>query len=197
MVTIIRMHRAAIISFFLLCACSQPTAAVDEEPLASAYRLQRFAIDPFEAPIGNSFSLADAKAKIIERFGEPIEQDSSKRPDRTSDEFYSLFTLQFDGVTFRVVEDQSGDHSWIEWTEITGNSHALKYGLHIGSKRSRVISLFQPAENLIDNNPMRLYTNGVQNPPNMAIWEGPVILVAISFDSEDRVTRITVNPSAL
>jgi hypothetical protein len=44
---------------------------------------------------------------------------------------------------------------------------------------------------------MRLYTNGVQNPPNMDIWEGPVILVAISFDLEDRVTRITVNPSAL
>jgi hypothetical protein len=141
--------------------------------------------------------LVGARDKLLQQFGTPLKEESSKRPDRTSNEFYSLFTLQFDGVTFRVVEDQSGDHSWIEWTEITGNSHALKYGLHIGSKRSQVISLFQPAENLIDNNPMRLYTNGVQNPPNMAIWEGPVILVAISFDSEDRVTRITVNPSAL
>jgi len=191
------MHRAAIISFFLLCACAQPTAAVDEEPLASAYRLQRFAIDPFEKLIEDSQALVGARDKLLQQFGTPLKEESSKRPDRTSNEFYSLFTLQFDGVTFRVVEDQSGDHSWIEWTEITGNSHALKYGLHIGSKRSRVISLFQPAENLIDNNPMRLYTNGVQNPPNMAIWEGPVILVAISFDSEDRVTRITVNPSAL
>ena len=195
--TINRMHRAAIISFFLLCACAQPTAAVDEEPLASAYRLQRFAIDPFEKLIEDSQALVGARDKLLQQFGTPLKEESSKRPDRTSNEFYSLFTLQFDGVTFRVVEDQSGDHSWIEWTEITGNSHALKYGLHIGSKRSRVISLFQPAENLIDNNPMRLYTNGVQNPPNMAIWEGPVILVAISFDSEDRVTRITVNPSAL
>ena len=191
------MHRAAIISFFLLCACAQPTAAVDEEPLASAYRLQRFAIDPFEKLIEDSQALVGARDKLLQQFGTPLKEEFSKRPDRTSNEFYSLFTLQFDGVTFRVVEDQSGDHSWIEWTEITGNSHALKYGLHIGSKRSRVISLFQPAENLIDNNPMRLYTNGVQNPPNMAIWEGPVILVAISFDSEDRVTRITVNPSAL
>ncbi len=195
--TINRMHRAAIISFFLLCACAQPTAAVDEEPLASAYRLQRFAIDPFEKLIEDSQALVGARDKLLQRFGTPLKEESSKRPDRTSDEFYSLFTLQFDGVTFRVVEDQSGEHSWIEWTEITGNSHVLKYGLHIGSKRSHVISLFQPAENLIDNNPMRLYTNGVQNPPNMAIWEGPVILVAISFNSEDRVTRITVNPSAL
>ncbi len=203
------MHRAAIISFCLLFACTQHGVAVnssaesaplsesEQQRIESALRLQAFALDPFEKPIEDSQGLVGARAKLLQRFGTPVREESSKRPDRTSDEFYSLFTLQFDGITFRVVEDQSGDHSWIEWTEITGNSHALKYGLHIGSKRSRVISLFQPAENLIDNNPMRLYTNGVQNPPNMAIWEGPVILVAISFDSEDRVTRITVNPSGL
>ena len=121
------MHRAAIISFFLLCACAQPTAAVDEEPLASAYRLQRFAIDPFEEPIGNSFSLADAKAKIIERFGEPIEQESSSFPDRTSDEIFTRFIFQYDGITFRVGENEAGNRSWIERTEVTGNTHALAW----------------------------------------------------------------------
>ena len=203
------MHRMAIVSFCLLFACTQhgvaDNSSVESAPLndseqqriESALRLQAFAIDPFEKLVEDSQASVGARAKLLQRFGTPLKEESSKRPDRTSDEFYSLFTLQFDGVTFRVVEDQSGDHSWIEWTEITGNSHALKYGLHIGSTRSQVISLFQPTEFLKDKNPMRLYTNGVQNPPNMAIWEGPVIVVAISFDSEDRVTGITVNPSAL
>ena len=195
--TISRIHRAAIISFILLCVCAQSTAAVDEESLASAYRLQDFAIDPFEEPIGNSFSLADAKAKIIERFGEPIEQELSKYPDRTSDEIFTRFIFQYDGITFRVGENEAGNRSWIGRIEVTENTHALKYGLHIGSTRSEVISLFQPAEYRIDKNPMRLYTNIVQDPPNMAVWEGPVIVVVISFDSEDRVTGITVSPSGL
>jgi len=199
----------AIVSFCLLFACTQHGVVVngsvesaplndsEQQRIESALRLQAFAIDPFEKAVEDSQALVGARDKLLQRFGTPLKEESSKRPDRTSDEFYSLFTLQFDGVMFRVVEDQSGDHSWIEWTEITGNTHALKYGLHIGSTRSQVISLFQPTEFLIDKNPMRLYTNGVQNPPNMVIWEGPVIVVAISFDSEDRVTKITVNPSAL
>ena len=141
--------------------------------------------------------MADAKAKIIERFGEPIEQESSKFPDRTSDEIFTRFIFQYDGIAFRVGENEAGNRSWIERTEVTGNTHALKYGLHMGSSRSEVVSLFLPVEYAVDNNPMTLATNIVQDPPNMAIWEGPVILVAISFDSEDRVTRITVNPSGL
>ncbi len=95
-------------------------------------------------------------------------------------------------ITFRVGENEAGNRSWIEITEVTGNSHALKYALHMGSSRSDVVSLFQPPEYRIDKNPMRLYTNIVQDPPNMAVWEGPVIGVVIDFDSEDRVTRITV-----
>jgi len=191
------MHRAATISFFLLCACAQSTAAVDEESLASAYRLQRFAIDPFEEPIGNSFSLADAKAKIIERFGEPIEQESSKYPDRTSDEIFTRFIFQYDGIMFRVSENEAGNRSWIESIEVTGNTHALKYGLNMGSSRSDVVSVFLPVEYAVDNNPMTLVTNIVQDPPNMAVWEGPVLGVVIDFDSEDRVTRITVGHPSL
>lgn len=200
------MHRAATISFLVLCACTQQGVAVNDseesiqpddsgqQRTESALQLQAFALDPFEEPIENADSqgLVGARARLLERFGEPVAQESSRFPDRTSDLMLTYALLQYEGVAFHLVENEDGGRSWIEKIDITGNTHTLKYGLRIGSARSDVVSLFQPGEHLIDRNPMRLSTNGVQNPPNMAVWEGPVIDVAIDFDSADRVTRILV-----
>lgn len=199
-----RILRAAIISLYLLFAFAQHGIALgspvesarpnesEQQQIESALRLQAFALDPFEKPIGDSKGSVGERAKLLERFGRPNKQESSRFPDRTSDLMLTYMFLQYDGVAFHVIEDEDHKHSWIERIEITGNSHALKYGLHIGSTRSAVISLFQPADYLVDKNPMRLSTNGVQNPPNMAVWEGPTIDVAIDFDSTDLVTRIVV-----
>ena len=168
----------------------------NDETTAAAYRLQAFAIDPFEEPIGDWVQNQDAKSLVIKRFGEPPSTEVSKRSDRTSDEILTEYVFDYDGLRFRIGESEVGDRSWVMVTEVTGDAHDLKFGLHIGSSRSEVIAAFRPDEYLVRGNTMRLSTNTVQDPPGQSEWHGGTITVIVYFESE-RVSKIRIMPSML
>lgn len=178
----------------------QPASApaAKSETLSDLPPLEQFVRDPFEESIGYSLVLADAKTKIIERFGAPNKQESSTFPDRTSDAILTYFFLQYEDVAFHIIESEAGDQSWINKIEITGNTHALKYGLGVGSKRSFIISLFKPKEYFADKNPMRLSAivsetrTDTKHRPGEPVSAAAEVTVFIEFDVRDVVRKIVL-----
>lgn len=180
-----------------LVACTKSTVATDNnEQIATAYRLQAFAIDPFEEPLGDYSDKQNARALIVARFGEPLASAVSERQDRTSDEMFSEYVYDYDGLRFQIVENEVGDRSGIQITEITGNTHPLKYDLHIGATRDDVIAALGQETRRFRESKMELTTNTVQDPPGQEEWHGGTIGVHIEFESE-RVSKIMIMPSGL
>ena len=138
------MLRTAIASLFLLFAYTQSPAAVTYDEVNKASPLQQFAMNPFEESLGHIPIFFNNKSEFLERFGTPIKEESSKYPDRTSDAMLTHYFLQYDGLSFGINESEDQKHSWIETIEITGNAYALTYELGIGSKRSDIVTLFEP-----------------------------------------------------
>ncbi len=187
------MNKIILICICCAMACTESTIASDNDGQAGAYRLQMFAIDPFDEPMGDWAQSFDARSLVIARFGEPITMDVSKRPHRTSSEELTEYVIDYDGLRFWIDENELGDRSWIVAIEVTGNAHALKFGVGIGSSRSDVVAAFNPDEYLIRGNRITLTTNTVQDPPGQEEWHGGTVDVIIYFESE-RVNKILIIP---
>lgn len=106
-------------------------------------RLQVFALDPFEPPIGNSMVLGNAIPKLVKRFGEPVEIITANYPDRTSDRMVGHTTMRFAGLIFELNEDECREWSNIQKTEILSANHRLKFGVAIGSTISDILAAFE------------------------------------------------------
>ena len=191
------MLRTTIASFFLLFACAQNTAAANYDEVKRASPLQQFAMDPFKESQGYIPVFFNNKSELIERFGTPIKEESSKFPDRTSDAMLTNYYLQYDGLAFGIIEGEDKKHSWIEEFEITGNAYALKYELGIGSKRSDIVTLFEPKV-YAKSNPMHLYGEVIgywadyKDKSGQPKWVVADINVTFYFDATDRVERIVL-----
>lgn len=190
------MRTTTIVLLCCLVACGNSSTATDDDNHAAAYRLQSFAMDPFEQPLGDWSEHQNARYLVVERFGEPLSVTVFEVPDRTSDAMVKEHVYEYDGARFRIGESDAGDRSWIVLTEVTGNAHALKYGLKIGSKKGDMAGLFGPDTGLGNANPLILTTNTQQSPPGLEPWHGGTIDVMLTFESE-RLKKIVIMPSVL
>ncbi len=197
------MLRTAIVSFFLLLACMQSTAAANYDEVKRASPLQQFAMEPFKDSLGYPPILFSDKSEVLERFGTPIKEEFSKGPDPQFGEILTYYYLQYDGLSFGITESEDQLHSWIDTFEITGNAHALKYDVEIGSKRSEIVTLFEPSDNYAEANPMLLsasvvgYWANFKDQSGEPRWVNATFDISIDFDASDVVAKIglTLAPS--
>lgn len=165
--------------------------------------MRHFAMDPFENPIGHSLVLADAKRKVMERFGAPIQNETRTRQDRTSDAVFTISVLHYAGLKFVIGQAEEAGASWIEKIEITGNEYSLKYGLKIGAPRASVIPALQASNYLESENRLQMTayvweerTDVPSRPGEVVRVEGEVD-VLVEFNQAAAVTRIVIENVAL
>ena len=121
---------------------ASPVDGLNDDP---SVRLT-FALDPFAKPIGYSVLNGDAKEKVLDRFGEPIEQEVSTVPTRFPGESYTSYKFRYEGFSLTVGKWPDREHSWIESVEIIGNALDLKSGVRVGSTRDEIAAVFSPPE---------------------------------------------------
>ena len=159
-------------------------------------------MDPFKESLGYPPIFFSNKSKVLERFGTPIEEESSKAPDPQFGELMTYYYFQYDGLSFGITESEDQLHSWIDTIDITGNAHALKYDVEIGSKRSEIVSLFEPSDNYTEANPMPLsasvvgYWANFKDQLGEPRWVNVTFDISIDFDASDGVTKIRLTTQA-
>lgn len=192
------MLRIAIASFLLLLTCMQSTAETNYDEVKRASPLQQFAMEPFKESLGFRPIMFIDKSEVLERFGTPIKEESTKGPDPQFGEMMTYYDLQYDGFSFGIIESEDQLHSWIDTFEITGDAHALKYDVEIGSKRSEIVTLFEPSDNYAEADPMRLsasvvgYWANFKDQSGEPIWVHVTFDISIDFDASDVVSKISL-----
>lgn len=193
------MLKPSILILSLLVACVPPVSPANEsEDGNENTRLQEFVFDPFDDPIGHSMVLMNAKTKIIERFGPPINVDSWELPDRTSDAVFPINSLEYDGIVFVVGENEGQTGSWIQSIAITGDSHLLKFGLAIGSKRDDIIAALDPEYFLNTENQLRMTADIWEERTDTEYRPGEVVRLDshielnLDIDENDSVTKFFI-----
>jgi hypothetical protein len=189
-----RIFAGVLVVAFATITSANPYAGVNDDPTA---RLS-FAMDPFENPISHSYSLGDAKEKILRRFGVPSETSVSTYDTRWVGETQTSYRLAFADVEFVVISFDDQPTTWIESIEITGNAHDLKFGIRIGTPRAEIVSRFAPAEHLVANNPMHVSIPTLEKRARNAESKGeneeytPTFDITFEFDDEDRLSRLSI-----
>ena len=89
---------SALVVFFASMVSANPLAGINNDPSARLL----FAMDPFENPISHSYSLGDAKEKVLRRFGEPSEMTISTQGTRWPGETQTSYRLTYNDVRFVV-----------------------------------------------------------------------------------------------
>jgi hypothetical protein len=179
-------------------ASANPFAGINDDPSARLL----FAMDPFERPISHSYSLGNAKEKILHRFGEPSETSVSTQETRWPGETQTSYRLAYTDVRFVVNRTNDQPATWIEQIEITGNTHDLRFDIRIGTPRAEIVSQFSPAEHQAANNPMLVSIPTLETQSSFEETKGeidgytPTIDIAFEFDDDDRLRRLSIFTAA-
>lgn len=163
----------------------------------------RFAVDPFEEPIGYLMVEGNSKEMIVRRFGGPEIMDESIIQTQFPGESYTLFTYRYKDITFIVGKWPDREWSWIESIEIVGNSQQLKYDIRIGSSREQVSATFSLTEpysgkgNLLGASAHIAETpRDVGEDGSTLDQDGNTYGILFEFDEDDRVSKISIGSSS-
>jgi hypothetical protein len=163
----------------------------------------RFAVDPFEEPIGYLMLEGNSKEMIVRRFGEPDEVNEEIVPTRFPGETYRLFTYRFKDITFTVGKWPDREWSWIESIEIVGNSQKLKYGIRIGSSREQVSATFSLTEPYSGKRNLLSASAHISEGPGDIGEDGSTLVevgttygILFEFDDDDRISKISIGSSS-
>ena len=187
------MSKTWLLLLLLFLASSvQAQSNLEHSPSSSAESstLASFFHEPFQQPLGYAFFRADAKERILQRFGDPVSSSSSQYHARTSEEQLWSTTLEYLGITFVVGESEDRTKTWLESIDVTGKEHVLAYGLRVGSSRSDVEEAFKDSQYIEYDEGLRF---------GAEIWEakGEVTLetameLRIYVGADDVVTRYMI-----
>jgi hypothetical protein len=183
---------------FASMASANPFAGINDDPSARLL----FAMDPFENPISHSYSLGDAKEKVLSRFGDPSEMTISTQETRWPGETQTSYRLTYKDAIFVINRTNDQPSTWIEQIEITGNAHRLKFGIRIGAPRAEIVSQFSPEEHHAASNPMlvsipTLETRSIFEKKTIeTVGYTPTVDITFEFDEDDRLTRLSIFTAA-
>lgn len=175
-------------------ASANPFSGVNDDPSARLL----FAMDPFENPIAHSFSIGNAKEKVLGRFGKPLEASASTYETRWVGETQTSYRLSYADAEFVIISFDDRPATWIESIEITGNTHDLKFGIHMGTPRAEIISKFAPAAHYANSNPMRVSIPTLETSASLSESKAetesfaPTIDITFEFDADDRLSRLSI-----
>lgn len=195
----LRWHFAVVLAIAsATIASANPYAGINDNPSA---RL-RFAMDPFDNPISHSYSLGNAKERVLRRFGDPIEKSVSTHETRWPDETQTLYSFTYTDIQFVIGQRNDQPRTWIAQIEITGNTHDLKYGVRIGTTRAEIASLFPPAEHQAAGNPMLVSIPTLETQSSFEETGGkvvgytPTFDITFLFDENDCLSKISIYVAA-
>jgi hypothetical protein len=175
-------------------ASANPFEGVNDDPSARLL----FAMDPFEIPIAHSYSIGNAKEKVLSRFGEPLESSVSTYETRWVGETQTSYRLSYADVEFVIISFDDRPATWIESIKITGNTNDLKLGIHIGMPRAEIVSQFAPAAHYADADPMRVSIPTLETRGDIADLMrehdsySPTIDITFEFDADDRLEGLSI-----
>ena len=155
-------------------------------------------MDPFENPIAHSYSIGNAKERVLCRFGEPLETSVSTYETRWVGETQTSYRLSYADTKFVIISFDDRPATWIESIEITGNTHDLKFGIRMGTPRAEIISKFAPAAHYVDGNPMRVSIPTLETSSSISVAKGeqesysPTIDITFEFDADDRLSGLSI-----
>ena len=140
-------HLARLVALLsvVLVACLPPSGSAISSDEPEPGRLELFAVDPFEKPIGYSLVRGNAKQQVEARFGKPQALQTWQADDRTSAAKLNFYRFTYPGLVFVVGEGEDRARSWIESIELSDGHPALKFGLGIGVSADTVATTFAPA----------------------------------------------------
>jgi hypothetical protein len=188
------MFASVLILAVSATASANPFSGVNDDP---SVRLL-FAMDPFERAIGHSYSIGNAKEKVLSRFGEPLDILVSTYETRWVGETQTSYRISYPDVKFVIISFDDRPATWIESIEITGNTNDLKLGIHIGTPRADIISQFAPAAHYVDANPMHVSIPTLETRGQIRDSRGehesysPTIDITFEFDGDDRLSRLSI-----
>ena len=191
------------LAFALLISLAIGTQTVvdsDAIEVIDASRVQHFAMDPFVDSEGKEPIFYAEWPGILERFGEPAKTEETRVPERTSDEILTIHWLQYDGLTFGIVESEDKKYSWLEKIIISGNAHPMKFGIEIGTSLSDLVALLQiprpshrPKGTTLQLSPeIRGYWPDYRDQSGRPKFVYADISVSFHFDANDSVERIVL-----
>ena len=192
------LFAGALVVLFASVVSANPFAGINDDPSARLL----FAMDPFENPISHSYSLGDAKEKVLRRFGEPSEMTISTQETRWPGETQTSYRLAYNDVRFVVNRTNNQPSTWIEQIEITGNAHRLKFGIRIGAPRAEIVSLFAPKEHQAAGNPMLVSIPTLETRSSFEEKEvepegyTPTMDITFEFDEDDRLSSLSIFTAA-
>ena len=188
------LFAGALVAAVARMACANPYTGINDDPSARLL----FAMDPFEDPISYSYSLGDAKEKIIRRFGEPSRTSVSTYETRWVGETQTSYRLTYADLEFVVISFDDQPTTFIESIEITGNAHELKFGIHIGTPRAEIVARFSPAKNQATNHPMLVSIPTLETRASIEESNGendgymPTIDITFEFDADDCLSKLSI-----
>ncbi len=163
----------------------------------------RFAVDPFEVPIGYLMLKGNSQEMILRRFGEPDEVEESTIQTQFPGETYTLFTYRFIDITFIVGKWPDREWSWIERIDIVGNSQKLKYDIRIGSSFEQVSATFFVKEMRSEKGNLLVADAHIAERPSDVGEDGSTLDevgasygILFEFGDEDRVSKISIGSSS-
>jgi hypothetical protein len=184
----------AILSVALgACLPSSGPAVSSQEPEVS--RIERFAMDPFEEPIGHSLALGNAKQQIDERFGDPQKLETWKADDRTGTGQLIFARFTYPGLVLVVGEGDDQSRSWIESVELFEGHPSLKFGLGVGVSADTVATTFAPANSVRTAGAVRLATPIYEDLNDISVES--YVELTFELDGNGVVQRILIETIAL
>jgi hypothetical protein len=192
------MHSTFLTLLLFSTALLSATSSIAGEFESEFSRLQVFALDPFDPPIGNSMVLGNAIPKLVKRFGEPEATTTTIYPDRTSDRMVGHTTMRYPGLIFDLFEDEHRERSTIKKTEILSANHRLKFGVTIGSTVDDILTAFEGENHLKTGRNLRMSAHISETRtdttfrPNEEVTGEAYIEITFELSETDRVTRIVL-----
>ena len=192
------MHSTFLTLLLFSTALLSATSSIAGEFESEFSRLQVFALDPFDPPIGNSMVLGNAIPKLVKRFGEPEATTTTIYPDRTSDRMVGHTTMRYPGLIFDLFEDEHPERSTIKKTEILSANHRLKFGVTIGSTVDDILTAFEGENHLKTGRNLRMSAHISETRtdttfrPNEEVTGEAYIEITFELSETDRVTRIVL-----
>jgi hypothetical protein len=192
--------RVSLGRLFLLapvCLLAIPHA-VAQAPTANAYDPERpalvaFAFDGFKPGIGERSATGDAKERLLERFGKPPPTDRVQSTIQGEPGDLGLFYTKYwyyDGLEIRLAQRVEASRTWIRKIILTSAAYKLKFGLSIGTEKSRFLETLGPPNPGVKRTASVLVYRSTAYLDEESFVYGSHAKIHISFDQHDRAEKI-------
>ena len=190
-------HLARLVALLsvVLVACLPPSGSAISSDEPEPGRLELFAVDPFEKPIGYSLVRGNAKQQVEARFGKPQALQTWQADDRTSAAKLNFYRFTYPGLVFVVGEGEDRTRSWIDSIELSDGHPALKFGLGIGVSADTVATTFAPAKAVRGASDLRLATTVYEDRNDTSVES--YVELTFTLDDSGVVQKILIETISL